>query len=931
MELNKETNELFHTGRIILIIGYTIFALMHVIITFLLGWDKWVLALIAMAVSSCWYLHIKSSLPEKQKLWIIALIMMCNYFLYGIHNTSTFDLAIVMAAIMMLFIMTGVKPFLTLCQITFYITFTYDLIWSGLNGTEFNILLICRITMHYSVITMLAYFLKTIINNWNEVINSSKKEIEELTESTERLNDFLANVSHEIRTPVNAIIGLSGICIEKEQNTDVKRDMEEVQKAGRRVSDQIGDILDFSEIDRGNIVKNNEDFMLSSAINDIMSDIREIRKDSVELVIDIDPNIPAVMNTDVTKLKKIIKALISNGIKYTNDGGVYLKINSEPQEYGVNLCIEVTDTGIGMKEDELEKVYERFYQSDSGRARIGGGLGLGLSIVSGFVALMGGFMTINSKPEVGTTVRISLPMKVVDSSCCMSISNPNEIFLAAYLKFDNFSNPMVRDFYNSQSLSMSRGLGIDFHKTEDIGALKNLSKTQNITHLFVSDREYMNDRDFMEKLAETTVVIVVAEHGFELPKNSKARVQLKPLYSFPIVSILNSGTKANRTPGSHMKLNGIHALVVDDEPMNLIVAKSIFKRYGMEVSTATSGQQSIDLCRDHKYDIIFMDHMMGNMDGVEAMKKIRSDVKGLNREVPQIALTANAMSSAKQMFLSEGFDGFVSKPIVIEELERTMKRILPDSVITYEVEEAESIDDASIDMKKNTSVDKIKDKAEVKTKNIIDVQIESKTEEQTEDDEVFEFGPGEETIEEASGDVVDDDEVFEFDPVEDDSEDASDDDEVFEFDPADDAGSSDDDEVLEFGPDDNASNDNKDDEYIKTELANIDIDMDKALYYLGGDPDLYREVILQFASEMDEKISKLNNYLENKDWKNYEIVIHAMKSSSKMIGAKPEVSEDAYELEKAAHNENAEYIEENHSRVIEVFKTLGEKILCLLA
>ena len=107
--------------------------------------------------------------------------------------------------------------------------------------------------------------------------------------------------------------------------------------------------------------------------------------------------------------------------------------------------------------------------------------------------------------------------------------------------------------------------------------------------------------------------------------------------------------------------------------------------------------------------------------------------------------------------------------------------------------------------------------------------------------------------------------------------------------------------------------------------------MDKALYYLGGDPDLYREIIMQFAEEMDEKISKLNSYLENKDWKNYEIVIHAMKSSSKMIGAYPEVSDDAYELEKAAHNENVEYIEENHSRVLDVFKTLGEKILCLLA
>ena len=145
-----------------------------------------------------------------------------------------------------------------------------------------------------------------------------------------------------------------------------------------------------------------------------------------------------------------------------------------------------------------------------------------------------------------------------------------------------------------------------------------------------------------------------------------------------------------------------------------------------------------------------------------------------------------------------------------------------------------------------------------------------------------------------------------------------------------DGSDSSDDEVFEFAPDDSNSSSDDDDETLKNELAKIDIDMDKALYYLGGDPELYRDIILQFANEMDEKINNLNTFLDNKDWKNYEIVIHAMKSSSKMIGALPQVSDEAYELEKAAHNENAEYIETNHSRVLELFKSLGEKIICLV-
>ena len=234
------------------------------------------------------------------------------------------------------------------------------------------------------------------------------------------------------------------------------------------MSEQIGDILDFSEIDRGNIVCNLEDYMLSSAMNDLMNDIREMKKEGVEIVIDIDPTIPAVMNTDVTKLKKIIKALVSNGIKYTTEGGVYLKLHSEKQDYGVNLCIEVSDTGIGMTEEELEKVYERFYQTDSGRTRTGSGLGLGLSIVSGFVSLLGGFMTITSKKDEGTTVRVSLPQKVVENEPCASINEAKNVRVGSYLSTFGFKNPMVREFFIHQSVSMSGGLGLEVHRVENI-------------------------------------------------------------------------------------------------------------------------------------------------------------------------------------------------------------------------------------------------------------------------------------------------------------------------------------------------------------------------------------------------------------------------------------------------------------------------------
>ena len=831
MGANKEKNDMFRTGNLVLLLGYTIFAIMHVVITFLLGWDKWVLFVIGAFVGICWGIHIKSIFTSNQRLWVIAFIMMINYFIYGVHLTSTYDLAIVMAAIMMLFIMTGVKPLITLCQITYYISMTYDLGKYAMDGGKFDILMICRIIMHYSVITMLSYFLKTIINKWDEVEAASQVEIDQLTESTNRLNDFLANVSHEIRTPVNAIIGLTGICIDKEKDEDNKKDLEAVRQAGRRVSEQIGDILDFSEIDRGNIVCNLEDYMLSSAMNDLMNDIREMKKEGVEIVIDIDPTIPAVMNTDVTKLKKIIKALVSNGIKYTTEGGVYLKLHSEKQDYGVNLCIEVSDTGIGMTEEELEKVYERFYQTDSGRTRTGSGLGLGLSIVSGFVSLLGGFMTITSKKDEGTTVRVSLPQKVVENEPCVSINETKNVRVGSYLSTFGFKNPMVREFFIHQSVSMSGGLGLEVHRVENIENLKKISKTIELTHLLVGEDEYKKDQSTINEFAKNVVVMVLSDSNIEAPSGTKIRVIKKPFYVFPFVAALNSSLVDTDSSHLTLRLKGVHALVVDDEPMNLVVAKGIFKQYGMEVSTATSGAESIEMCRDHKYDIIFMDHMMAGMDGVEAMKKIRADVKGLNHEIPIVALTANAMSSAKQMFISEGFDGFVSKPIEIEELERTMKRVIPADLISFVSEEEMDAD----------TINALNEKSE---NDIVDASTE---------------------IEESL-------------------------------------------------------------DSIKDKLARLGIDIETGLMYCGGDTDLYDELILQFAEEASDKRKKLRAFYNDKDMKNYEIIIHAAKSTSKMIGA-GELSDDAMKLERAAHDFDMSYIDENHLRVIDNYKKITDGIL----
>ena len=824
---NDDKNDNFQASHLMLLIGYTILAVILIVESFLMGWEKWALIPITVGMVFSWIFHIRQLLSSNARLWFYAILMMFSFFFYGIHQTSTFDLAVVMSGIMVLYTLTGKKALINFAVITYYLSMGYAITVMVMSGEQFDSLIISRTVMHCLIIFLIGWFSKAIIDKWTQVLDKSKDEIVMLTDATNRLNDFLANVSHELRTPVNAVIGLSGICIDKEEKDDIRRDMISVRNAGRKVAEQIGDILDYSEIDRKNIVVNCEDYMLSSILNDLVTEIREYKSKDVELIIDVDPAIPSVMNSDATKIKKILRALISNGLKYTHDGGVYVRISCEDQDYGVNLSIEVTDTGIGMSEEELERVYERFYQVDSGRARLGGGLGLGLSIVSGFVSLLGGFMIIKSKPDVGTTVHVSLPQTVVDASSCMSVNNPDKLCLGAFLHFEKYENPVVREYYNSMVLNIVNGLGIQMHRVDNTDNLKRLKESLHMTHLFVGEEEYCSDIELMEELAKEMIVVVVANQDFTLPAKSNARIMEKPFYCFPVTAILNTDINTRIKEGGKLRLNGVRALVVDDEPMNLVVGKSIFKRYGMVVSTATSGPESIDICREKQFDIIFMDHMMGGMDGVEAMKKIRGDVTGLDNNVPIVALTANAMSSAKQMFLSEGFDGFVSKPIEIEELERVLKQVLPKSLLSFEFEDEDG----------NSYI--------------------GEEEEESEAQEVIIKEPEKKTLAE------------------------------------------------------------------KLEGSNIDVEA--GLKYCLGDEEFYNTLLIQFANEASEKIPALMNFYEQKDWGNYEIIVHALKSTSKMIGAM-DLSEEALKLEKAAKEKKENYIFDNHDHVMSVYEVLKEKI-----
>ncbi len=836
MDNNKlDQNELFKSSQLMILNLFSILAVILIGESLLLHWETWALVLIAAGLIISWALHIRQSINDNARLWIYSFLMMATFFFYGAHQTSTFDLALVMVAVMSVYTMTGQRTLILLCQITFYITFAYEIIIMYLNGEQFDSLVITRSLLHIALVTAVGWVARTIIEKWSKVLSKSSDEISALRDATTRLNDFLANISHEIRTPVNAVIGLTGVCIGKEKDAEVKKDLLAIEEAGKRVGEQISDILDYSEIDMNKLAVSTEDYMMSSLLNDLVTELTPYKRNNIELVIDVDANLPSVLNTDVSKLKKIMWHLVVNGLKYTKEGGVYVHITSVPREYGVNLCVEVTDTGIGMSEAEIERIFDRFYQADSGRSRATSGLGLGLTIVNGFVRSMGGFLTIESQSGKGTTVRISIPQGVADESHCMSVESPDKLVLGAYLHFEKFDNPHVRDFYNAMVKDIVQGLRVTMHRVDNIDGLKKLASGVKFTHLFVGKEEYESDVEFMENLAEDTVVAIVADDAFELPEGSKSRIMRKPFFCFPVIAVLNSNPHEQAREEEKLYCKGVRALVVDDEPMNLTVAIGIFRQYGMKVETAPSGTDAIELCRENKYDIIFMDHMMPGMDGVEAMKRIRSEWsrdKSRINDVPIVALTANTVSTAKEMFIREGFDGFIGKPVEIAELERVLRKVLPKSAFV-------SADD------------------------II---------------------PADEPIQDKAAAT----------------------------------------ETINISEDNNDNGAN-----CLNELKALGVDTSVGLGYSQNDVEFYKTLLMQYGSEGSDKRIKAEEFRDKQAYDDYAIVVHSVKSTSKMIGAK-DLSEKARQLEMAAKEGRIDVIDELHDETMEEYKVLSEGILSIL-
>ena len=448
-------------------------------------------------------------------------------------------------------------------------------IWRNIDGTDTDrYYVVQEVVISLGIIFMsliVAEIVNSLITEQNhrllDALRKEKRSQQEAEAANMAKSSFLANMSHEIRTPINAILGMNEMILREEKDPAIRGYAGNIQASGNSLLSIVSDVLDISKIESGKLEIIPVDYEVNSLISDCcnMAAGRAKAKE-LELLVECADNVPMKLCGDETHIRQIIMNLLTNAVKYTEKGTVKLIVSGRFTDGGFVLKVDVSDTGIGIAEENLPQLFTQFQRFDLQRNRNIEGTGLGLSIVKRLCDLMSGSITARSVLGSGSTFTVELPQKVVDSTPCGGVN-----------------------------LNYSAGAEHEYH------------------------------------------------HSFEAPE---AKI-----------------------------------LAVDDLPVNLLVIANLLKETRIKIDTAGSGRECLDKCSQQKYDLILMDHMMPEMDGVLTFEKLHGDKSSPNFETPVIMLTANALAGMREQYMDVGFADYVSKPVRGAKLEEAIRRNLPESLI----------------------------------------------------------------------------------------------------------------------------------------------------------------------------------------------------------------------------------------------------------